>query len=379
MKIALVVRGGVDRGGTEQVVPCLLALIERLVRQGHEVHVFAACQEPRPGRWPLLGATVHNAGRRPHSLWLLRDILSEHRRGRFDAIHAFSGGMGIAGTLASRITGAPLVLTLIGGEVVRLPSIGHGMLLSPRGRWTLRIAAARAHTVTAESGPMRALAAGFGIDARILPLGVDLETWPPIPMRRRVAGAPIRLLHVASLNRVKDQSTLLRAMAILRERGVPFELDVVGFDTLEGEIQRMAARFGFGREVAFHGYHPHFGARLYFERADLLVMSSMHEGGPVVVLEAALAGVPTVGTEVGHILDLAPGAATAVRVGDAPGLASAVEELSCDEPRRMRMAAAAQAFAVRHDADYTASAMADIYGTAGSGRTTISSRSSGER
>ena len=67
MKIALVLPGGVDRSGTERVIPCLLWLIERLARDD-DVHVFALGQEERPGEWPLLGARVHNAGARPRRL-----------------------------------------------------------------------------------------------------------------------------------------------------------------------------------------------------------------------------------------------------------------------------------------------------------------------
>ena len=51
MKIAIVVPGGVDRSGTDKVIPCQLWLIERLAAGDDEVHVFALYQEPRPGRW----------------------------------------------------------------------------------------------------------------------------------------------------------------------------------------------------------------------------------------------------------------------------------------------------------------------------------------
>jgi tRNA A37 threonylcarbamoyladenosine modification protein TsaB len=51
-------------------------------------------------------------------------------------------------------------------------------------------------------------------------------------------------MHVAALNRIKDQPTLLAAMALLKQRGVPFGLAIVGLDTLDGEMQRLAARLG---------------------------------------------------------------------------------------------------------------------------------------
>jgi hypothetical protein len=41
-----------------------------------------------------------------------------------------------------------------------------------------------------------------------------------------------------------------------------------------------------------------------------MVVSSRHEAGPVAVLAAAVAGVPTIGTCVGHIAERAPSAAT---------------------------------------------------------------------
>ena len=50
MKIAMVLPGGVDRGGEERVIPAFLALIERLSRE-HDVHVFALHQEPQPGNF----------------------------------------------------------------------------------------------------------------------------------------------------------------------------------------------------------------------------------------------------------------------------------------------------------------------------------------
>jgi glycosyltransferase involved in cell wall biosynthesis len=95
--------------------------------------------------------------------------------------------------------------------------------------------------------------------------------------------------------------------------------------------------------------------------ADVLIVSSRHEGGPFVLLEAALAGVPTVGTAVGHIFDWAPRAAVSVPIGDAEALARETAALLADEPRRLDIAAEAQRRAIAYDADYTAAAFERIY------------------
>jgi glycosyltransferase involved in cell wall biosynthesis len=97
------------------------------------------------------------------------------------------------------------------------------------------------------------------------------------------------------------------------------------------------------------------------QESDLLVHTSRHEAGPMAVLEAALAGVPTVGTDVGHVNEWAPDAAVAVPVGNARALALAVDSLLADEPRRIAIAREAQARATAIDADFTAASFERLY------------------
>jgi len=361
VKIALIVPGGVDRTGTHRVIPALLWLIERLARE-HEVHVFALYQEPRPSTYHLRGATVHNIGP-GHAGWrTIAAVLREHRRGAWDLLHAFwAVPPGVVAACAGRMLGCPVVLHLAGGELVALRDIEYGGRLTLSGRLWVRVALAGAKQITVASDPMPRAAAQLGYRAVRLPLGVDRGTWPVRAPRRRDPAQPARLLHVASLNRVKDQHALIRAMALLATDRVPFTLDVVGVDTLEGEIQRAAASQGIAGPVTFHGFLPQDELRPLVERADLLVLSSRHEAGPLVVLEAALAGVPTVGTAVGHIAEWAPQAAVAVPVADYASLARETTALLADEDRRLQIAAAAQARAIKEDATWTSRQVLKIY------------------
>lgn len=370
MRVALLVPGGVDRTGTHRVIPAILWLIERLVAAGDDVHVFALRQEPRPGHWPLLGARVHNAGGRPRRARMLAQLIAEHRRARFDVLHAFwAAPAGVVAAAAGRMLRVPVVLEFPGGDLAGVPGIGYGAQLTRRGRLWVRMAVAGADRVVVPSGSMVRLARGLGITAQRVPWGVALDRWPPRPPRRRDPGRPPRLLHLASLNRVKDQETLLRAAAVLRDAGVPFRLDIIGEDTLGGAVQRRAAELGLGEVVRFHGFLPHAQMRPWVERADLLVVSSRHEGGPVVLLEAAVAGVPTVGTAVGHLADWSPDAACAVPVGDSAALAREISRLLADEDARLRLAEAAQARALAEDADFVAREIRRIYQELSNGRT----------
>src|SRR5690349_20173428 len=106
MKLAMVVPGGVDRSGEYRVIPALLALIARLSER-HELHVFALAQEPRPARWMLAGAHIHNIGgswRVPRSV---AAMIEEHRRAPFGLVQAiWSGPVGLAAVIAARLIGA---------------------------------------------------------------------------------------------------------------------------------------------------------------------------------------------------------------------------------------------------------------------------------
>jgi glycosyltransferase involved in cell wall biosynthesis len=360
MRVALIVPGGVDRTGEQRVIPCVLALIKRLAARV-DLQVFALRQEPKPSRYSLLGATVHNAGAPFSRLRTVRRLLAEHRGSSFDILHAlWVGGPGVVAAAARRVVAAPVLLHIAGGELVQMPEIEYGGDRGLHRRILLQWALASADCITATSSSVRRSAELRGYRTRRLTLGVDLDTWPARSPRPR-SDRHARLVHVASLNRVKDQTTLLEAVARLRNAGVDFHLDIVGEDTLGGAMQRLRDRLGLAKRVSFHGVVPHRDLRPLVERADIMLLSSRHEAGPVVLLEAAIAGVPTVGTAVGQIADWAPSAAVAVPVGDPEALARSVKELLEDDARRCRIAGEAQGRALAEDADWTASTVMDVY------------------
>jgi glycosyltransferase involved in cell wall biosynthesis len=361
VKIALIVPGGVDRSGDVRVIPAVLALIRRLAAV-HDLHVFATHQEPTPGSWFLEGAQIHNLGRPLTALRGLRVIFTEHRRSPFDVMHAIWAGMcGALAVGAGTLLRVPSIVHVAGGELVALDDIGYGGFRSLRGRLLQRAVLRRATHVTAASEPIRALVARHGVQAVRVPLGVDLERWPIKPPVRRQPNEQPRLVHIASLNRVKDQGTLLRAVRVLVDRGLDFRLDVVGEDTLGGRIQALAAAFGVAQRIRFHGFLAQGALRPIVEAAHLAVVSSRHEAGPLVALEAAAAGVPTVGTAVGHIADWSPAAAVAVPCQDPGALAAALEAVLEDEDLRLRLAHEAQRHAKRDDAQHTAREFGALY------------------
>ncbi|QDE38329.1 glycosyltransferase family 4 protein [Luteibacter pinisoli] len=368
MKLGIILPGGVDRGGEERVIPVFLALIERLAR-AHDVHVFVFHQEARAARWTLRGAQIHNIGDGRTTARAVLAIRREHRVAPFDALQAlFSGSCSLVAALAAVLIRVPYAVHIAGGELVALDDIDYG----GRRRWRSRLREAvvlrAAASVTAASAPIMDALRDLGIPADRVPLGVDLDRWAPLAPRGRTR-ATLRLIHVASLNRVKDQSTLLMALALVAKQGIAFDVDIVGVDTLDGRIEGISRELGIDDRVRFLGFRTQAALRPFLAAADLLVMSSRHEAGPLVLLEAAVVGVPAVGTAVGHFAEWAPEATLAVPVGDAAALANGIIALANDEARRLRIATEAQRRALAEDADATARAfMAQYEAMTGAGR-----------
>jgi glycosyltransferase involved in cell wall biosynthesis len=142
-------------------------------------------------------------------------------------------------------------------------------------------------------------------------------------------------------------------------------MEMIGEDTLQGAMQTLAGQLGLSESVNFRGFLTQRQLRPEVEAADLMVVSSRHETGPLALLEAAVAGVPTVGTAVGHVAEWAPDAAVAVAVGDAAGLASAIGRLLNDEDQRLFIAREALRRATRENADYTAERFHALYSRLG--------------
>lgn len=361
MNIALVVPGGVDRSGEYRVIPALLALIKRLSLR-NTVDVFALTQEPQPGNWSLAGARIHNIGNSYTRLRAVRAICAQHRRIPFQVVHAiWSGSCGLVAVAAARFLRIASLVHVAGGELVALPDIGYGGRITWRGRVREAAVLRMATAVTAASDPVIESLSKLGIAARRLPLGVDLDAWAPREPMRRDLSAPARLIHAASLNLVKDQRTLLRALASLAESGTDFTMDIVGEDTLRGEIQALSVSLRLSDRVRFHGFLPQARLRPLVGDAHLMILSSRHETGPLAMLEAAVAGVPTVGTAVGHIAEWAPQAARSVAVGDWSALAGAIRGLLRDEELRLSIAREAFHRAIRENADHTATRFEALY------------------
>jgi glycosyltransferase involved in cell wall biosynthesis len=364
MKVAIVVTGGLHPSGSEEVVPSWLALFSALASH-HDLHAFVLRHLPTAHSYGLNGFLVHDLGRPSAPLGLtpwaqaraLERAMAVH--GPFDLIHGFWADP--AGALAVRMGrrfGIPSIATFDSGEFESLPEIGYGSQRTGRGRRAVReaLAATRVHVCT---DFMARKAAGHGITPVVIPLtSVVADAYGPA--HRAMREASLRLIQVASLSRVKNQRLLIDTLPALAA-SINVHLDLVGEDTLGGELQRQAAATGHAGRVTFHGFVPQEGLRPLLANADLYVQSSLHEAAGVSVLEAAAHGVPVIGTGVGYVADWSPDRALTIEAPNAEQLSTAIYATFHNRAETAARAARARAWALEHDASFAAQQFEALY------------------
>ncbi|MFO1491000.1 MAG: GT4 family glycosyltransferase PelF [Kiritimatiellia bacterium] len=149
---------------------------------------------------------------------------------------------------------------------------------------------------------------------RVIPNGVDPDRFPA-GRRREIPHRPTIAL-IGRVVPIKDVMTYIRACAILARDVPDLRAWVLGPDgedpAYAEECRAMSGHLGLGAVLEFKGQ-----VRLeeYLHEVDILVLTSISEAQPLVILEAGAAGIPSVATDVGSCRELLLG-----RPGETPAL-----------------------------------------------------------
>jgi glycosyltransferase involved in cell wall biosynthesis len=251
-----------------------------------------------------------------------------HRRERIDVINAhYLYPEGVAATAIGRLLRIPVVLSARGSDVNYLSKM--------RGRkGQIRWAVRSCSMTTAVS---RALSDGLMqlgvVDSRVrtIPNGVNQIKFP---MRsRKEARALLRLqdplrvlLFVGLLKEVKGLHYLIESLSKIRDSGkLDFATYLVGDGPLRVSIEEEIRNAKLEDSVSILGMKAHEEVSLWMAASDLIVLPSLNEGMPNVVLEALACGRPVVATHVGGVPDLvSEGNGLLVPPADSAALAGAI-------------------------------------------------------
>jgi len=162
---------------------------------------------------------------------------------------------------------------------------------------------------------------------------------------------PHRLLSVGRLDAIKGFDVLLPALAMLRDRGVPFESIVIGEGEERASLEALREKLGLGDRVTFVGARPQTEVRKAMAESTLMVMPCVvtpegnADGIPNVLTEAMAAGLPVISTRVSGIPELIDDRISGRLVDqrDPVALADAIAALLADPAARDAYAKAGRA------------------------------------
>jgi glycosyltransferase involved in cell wall biosynthesis len=119
------------------------------------------------------------------------------------------------------------------------------------------------------------------------------SSYPMQPLDWSV-GKHFKILAVGTLAPIKDYSTLLNAVAQLRQK-INARLLILGEGSCRAILEEDIKRLGLTNNVFMPGFIKDISP--YYIQADLHVLSSLGEGLPTVIIEALASGTPVVSTD----------------------------------------------------------------------------------
>ena len=275
---------------------------------------------------------------------LLADFL--RRKGVVHAHNHLGDSSGTVTMLAAELAGLPFSMTLHGPEVFEAAEV-----------WRLDAKIAKASTTVCISTDgrdkaLRHCSAGDRDKVVTIPCGVTVAQYDAVGPR-----TGRKLLFVGRLVPRKGADVLIDALAIASNRGFAVELDIVGEGPEQARLHALVADRGLRDCVAFRGALCEADVARAMGGADVLVVPSLSEGLPVVIMEAMASGVPVVASKIDGIPELVHDGETGLLVPpcDPKALAHALVRLLADPGMARRMGAGGRVIVVeRHDAERNA-------------------------
>jgi glycosyltransferase involved in cell wall biosynthesis len=135
----------------------------------------------------------------------------------------------------------------------------------------------------------------------VVPCGVDgaflHEAVVPLPAQRS-------LLVVGRLSEQKGQLLLVEALGRLKRQGRQLDLTIIGDGELRGELERAIGEHELSAQVRLAGWADNDRVKRALDACSALVLPSLAEGLPVVIMEAFARGRPVLATHIAGIPEL---------------------------------------------------------------------------
>lgn len=328
-------------------------------KAGYDVHV-ATMDGPAVADIQALGMTHHpipmtRSGKHPlQELGTLLALVRLFRRLSPDVVHLVTIKPVLYGGIAARIARVP-------GMVAAISGLGFVFLSNSLKMRLVRAVVARLYRIALghpnsrvifQNANDRDLLKSLGAVREdqvviIRGAGVDLDAYRPTP---EPPAPPVVVTMVARLLRDKGVQEFVQAAKLLRERGVPVTMQLVGgLDAGNPASATQADVDAWQQEGCVEALGERSDVAALYAAAHIAVLPSYREGLPKSLIEAAACGRAVVTTDVPGCRDAIEPDVTGllVPVRDAAALADAIVRLAEDAALRQSMGTAGRALAER--------------------------------
>jgi glycosyltransferase involved in cell wall biosynthesis len=279
----------------------------------------------------------------------LRDSASEH-------VHAhFGTNAATVAMLCHELGGPPFSFTVHGPEEFDKP---HLIALAEKIRKATFVIAVSSF---GQSQLYRWSQVGDWPKVHVVRCGVDGAFFaaPSVPIP-----AEARLVCVGRLCAQKGQILLVEAAALLADKGVNFEIVLVGDGEMRVDVERAIARHGLEARIRITGWASGEAVKKEIVASRALVLPSFAEGLPVVIMEALALGRPVISTYIAGIPELVEPSRSGwlVPAGSVTALAEAMEQVLHANPEVLAQMGNEGRRRVRelHDVDVNAGVLASL-------------------
>jgi len=333
-------------GGIARVVN---DLSKRLIKDGHEVHVITYKEGDVPYYENDKGVYVHRVDNymiNPNNFidWIMQlnfNMVAKAneiilKEGNFDVIHAHDWLVAYAAKTLKNSYGTPLVSTIHATEAGRNSGIHNEVQRYVNDtEWLLTYESSE---VIVNSNYMKnELQRLFGLPyekINVIPNGIDTTAYTGIEkdyeFRRQYAMDNEKIiLFMGRLVYEKGVQHLISAMPKILDKYHDAKLLIAGKGGMENELKAQVERMGLRDKVYFTGYLNARQVSKMYRCADISVFPSTYEPFGIVALEAMLAGVPTVVSDVGGLNEIVTHGVDGMKsyAGNCNSLADSILEL----------------------------------------------------
>lgn len=295
-------------------------LARQLSKKGHTVVIYVSeFSVPRYGkirkiekRSSIKNVTVvrlKSFGVKRKGMLFLKGLRDEVEKEKFDIVHLQEWFMPQGFQLRKEKN---LVLTQRIGKI----PFAVKLIFWAYGRKLLK----NAKAVTALTSTAKDDLENMGINAVVIPNGVDTELFKPM---KHSESKRLRILFVGRLAKEKGVDVLIKACSKL---DFDYELSIIGSGDEEAGLRKLAGELKVN--AAFLGKKPQEDLPRYYSWSDVLAVPSLKEPFGFITLEAMSCGTPVIGSDIGGMKDVInENTGIKVKSGSSEELANALKSI----------------------------------------------------